>query len=183
VLPDLGDTDVDQCDIGQLSPHVLRGRSEPHAVARLKGEARMASLINRALDARIGTPERAERLLFDGRFVTLSGVEVAGAVAAARETAGPYAQRRRLLRHRLLELARERGAPATGERFDSVDNLVERLWPPLTAAALLRGLFSSTRRLAVADAGEFTEIELSSLYRRSADREGCHLRNRTSARV
>ena len=32
----------------------------------------MADLLARALDARIGTPEPAERLLIDGHFVTLT---------------------------------------------------------------------------------------------------------------
>src|SRR5262245_54781250 len=76
VLPDLGDTEVEQTDVGQLAPPVRRGRSEPMEVTRLKGEARMAGLLARALDARIGTPEPAERMLIDGRFVTLSGAEI-----------------------------------------------------------------------------------------------------------
>jgi DNA helicase IV len=168
VLPDLGDTDVEQRHIAQLAPQVVRGRTELPPTARLKGEARMAGLLARALEARIGAPERAERLLFDGRFVTLSGVEVAGAVAEARGLPSGYAERRRLFRTRLIELAQARGAP-TGVRFDSVDNLVERLWPQLSAAAFVRALFASTRRLAAAGI-DFTELELSSLYRRSADR-------------
>jgi hypothetical protein len=63
VLPDLGDTDVQIRDIGQLAPDVpKRGRTEPAEVAALKGDARMAGLLARSLEARIGQPEPVERL-------------------------------------------------------------------------------------------------------------------------
>jgi hypothetical protein len=170
VLPDLGDGDVAHQDIGQLAPAVRRGRSEPPDVRRIKGEARMAGLLARALDGRIGTPEVAERLLFDGRFVTLSGTEVAQAVEACRQAGGPYAQRRRLLRARLLELVRQRGAPSDRERLEPVDNLVERLWPQMSAPAFLRGLLGSKARLAAAGGDDFTAADLALLHRRGADR-------------
>src|SRR6185503_11449943 len=50
VLPELGDTDVAMRDIAELAPVVRRGRSEPADVARLKGDARLAGLLARALD-------------------------------------------------------------------------------------------------------------------------------------
>jgi DNA helicase IV len=170
VLPDTGDVDVVQQDIGQLAPPVPRGRSEPAEVRRLKGDARMAGLLRRALEARIGTPEAAERLLFDGRYVTLSGDEVAALVAAAREAPGGYAQRRRLLRDTLLDLVRERGAPTGRDRLVPLENLVDRLWPQLSPAAFLRGLLGSRPRLAAAAGDEFTADELALLHRRGADR-------------
>lgn len=170
VLPDLGDADVEQKDIGQLAPLVGRGRSEPTEVRRLKGEARMAALLARALETRIGTPEPAERMLFDGRFVTLSGVEVANAVRASQEAGGPYAQRRRLLRARLLDVVRERGGPANRERLEPVDNLVERLWPQVSAPAFLHGLLGSKRRLTAAAGDDFTPDEAALLHRRGTDR-------------
>jgi hypothetical protein len=170
VLPDLGDTEVAQQDIGQLAPSVQCGRSEPVEVSRLKGEARMAGLLARALDARIGTPEPAERMLFDGRFVTLSGVEVSAVVATCRQATGPYTQRRGLLRVRLHDLARERGAPTDRQRLEPVENLVERLWPQFTAAAFVRGLLGSRRRLVAAAGDDFTPGEVALLQRKGADR-------------
>jgi DNA helicase IV len=170
VLPDLGDTEVEQSDIGQLAPAVTRGRPEPVEVRRLKGDERMARLLARALDARIGSPEPAERMLFDGRFVTLSGVEVRAEVAACRQAGGGYATRRAMLRARLLDLARARGAPTDRDRLGPVDDLVERLWPQFSAAAFLRGLLGSQRRLAAAAGEEFTAGEVTLLRRRGADR-------------
>ncbi|HET8662003.1 MAG TPA: UvrD-helicase domain-containing protein [Micromonosporaceae bacterium] len=170
VLPALGDAEVVHRDVGQLAPQVQRGRSEPVEVGRLKGEARMARLLARALDARVGTPEPAERMLFDGRFVTLSGVEVAAVVAACRQAPGPYAQRRGLLRARLHDLARERGAPTDRERLEPVENLVDRLWPLDSAPAFLRGLLGSRRRLAAAAGDDLTPQEVALLQRKGADR-------------
>ncbi|MEV8515473.1 UvrD-helicase domain-containing protein [Dactylosporangium sp. NPDC051484] len=170
VLPSLGDADVEQVDIDALGPPVQRGRQEDQATRRLKGEARMAGLLARALEARIGAPEAAERMLFDGRFLTLTGPEVAAEVAGARQAGGPYALRRQRLRARLAELVRERGGPIDAERLPPVEHLLERLWPLQSAAAFLRGLFGSRARLAAAAAGELTDEEVALLYRRGADR-------------
>ena len=170
VLPSLGDADVVQLDIDQLGPPVQRGRPEDPKTRRLKGEARMARLLARALENRVGTPEPAERLLFDGTFVTLSGVEVAAAVASARQAGGPYAQRRQRLRAQLADLVRGRGGPTDPERLGPVENLLERLWPLQSAAAFLRTLLGSQARLANAAADEFTPDELALLHRRGADK-------------
>ncbi len=171
VLPDLGNGDVTQSAIGDLAPRVARGRDEAADVARLKGDARMARLLAGALEARIGTPEAAERMMFDGgRFVTLSGVEVQSALTVGRGAAGPYAQRRALVRARLLAMARDRGAPTDIERLEPVDNLLERLWPQFSPPAFLRDLLGSRRRLTAAARGEFTPEEIALLHRRGADR-------------
>ncbi|MFI5911535.1 HelD family protein [Dactylosporangium sp. NPDC051541] len=170
VLPSLGDTDVEQIDIDQLGPPVQRGRQEDPATRRLKGEARMAELLARALEARIGAPEAAERMLFDGRFLTLTGAEVAAEVTAARQAGGSYAHRRQRLRARLAELVRDRGGPLEAERLAPVENLLERLWPLQSPAAFLRGLFGSRNRLVAAAGSAFTEQEISLLYRRGTDR-------------
>lgn len=169
VLPGLGDDQVELRDVARLAPEVRRGRSEPPEVSRLKGEARMARLLARALAARVGEPEPAERLLIGGRFVTLPGVDVARAVADCRNAPGPYADRRHLLRQRLTELViGRRGAPTTGQ--DAISNLVERLWPQQSPAAFLRDLFGSRRRLHAVGGDDFGPAELDLLYRRGADR-------------
>jgi DNA helicase IV len=170
VLPELGDTEVAHADLGRLAPQVRRGRPEELAVRRLKGDTRMAALLARALEARVGTPDPAERMLFDGRFVTLPGTEVQAAIAACRAAGGPYAQRRAMLRDRLLELARRRGAPTDRERLDPVENLVERVWPQFSPPAFLRQLLGSRRRLGAAAGVDLTEDEVALLHRRGADR-------------
>ena len=117
----------------------------------------------------MGVPEPAERLLLDGRFVTLPGAEVAEAVAACRAADLPYAGRRRLLRERLTQLVRDRTGTGPAND-DAVANLVERLWPQLSAPAFLRDLFASRPRLRAAAGDDFTAEEVELLRRRGADR-------------
>lgn len=170
VLPGLGNDEVVLTDITRLAPEVLRGRPEPAQVSRIKGDARMAGLLARALAARIGVPEPAERLLLDGRFVTLPGQAVAEVIAACRDAELPYAQRRHLFRQRLAQLVATR-AGGSPERWETaLTNLVERLWPQQSAAAFLHELYGSRNRLRAAAGGEFTEAEVTALHRRGADR-------------
>ncbi|HWB36301.1 MAG TPA: UvrD-helicase domain-containing protein, partial [Rugosimonospora sp.] len=171
VLPSLGTVTVDQQEIGALAPRVRRGRPEPDELARLKGDIRMAGLLARALDARIGTPEAVERIAISGGYLVLAGDEVSRAVAAARMADLPYAQRRERLRATLRAMVEQRlGGVLPAGRVPSLDALLGRLWPSLTAPALLADLFNSRRRLAAAGTGHFTDLEVAALHRRAADR-------------
>jgi DNA helicase IV len=169
VLPGLGSTDVVMRDIGRLAPQVTRGRVEPAEVAAMKGQARMAGLLARALDARIGVPEPAERFMIGSRFYTLPGADVAAAIDAARSADLPYTGRREVFRDRVERLVSDRAGIASAGR-QPVADLVERLWPRLSAAAFLRDLFGSRRRLQAAAGGDFTAPEIALLHRRAADR-------------
>ncbi|GAA4243183.1 HelD family protein [Dactylosporangium darangshiense] len=170
VLPGLGERDVVQRDITQLGPPVSRGRPESVPLSRIKGQARMAGLLARALQQRLGRPEPAERLQIDGRFVTLPGADIGAVVAELRDGPGPYAQRRTQLRAVLTGLLERRGVTAVPARQRSVDNLLERLWPQLSPPALLRDLLGSRDRLRAAAGDEFTAAEIAQLRRRGADR-------------
>jgi DNA helicase IV len=169
VLPALGDADVPMRDIGQLAPDVTRGRGEPPAVAKLKGDVRMAEILARGLEMRIGVPEAAERLLVGSRYINLPGSDVADVIGSCRSASGTYAERRRLFRERLTALVAERVGGDPG-RQPAVESLIERLWPQLTAAAFLRDLYNSRSRLSTATAGQLTAEELALLHRRGADR-------------
>jgi hypothetical protein len=169
VLPGLGERGVALRDLTQLAPRVRTGRPESAELGRLKGDARMAGLLARALAGRVGGPEPAERLLVAGRFVTLPGVEVAVAVAACQAADLPYAQRRRLLRERLARLVRDRGGPDPAGQ-DALANLLERLWPQQSAPVFLRDLLGSRRRLRAAAGDDLTGAELELLYRPGAGR-------------
>jgi DNA helicase IV len=169
VLPALGDGDVPLMDIGQLGPEVAKGRSEGSAVARLKGDARMAGLIARGLNARIGVPEAAERLQIGTRYVNLPGSDIKDVLEACRAEPGSYAERRRLFRQRLIDLVAYRLEADPGNSA-SVENLVERLWPRLSATAFLRDLLGSRARLATAAAGELGTDDIALLFRRGAER-------------
>ncbi|MBB5867578.1 DNA helicase IV [Allocatelliglobosispora scoriae] len=169
VLPALGEQEVLQRDISLLAPDVRRGRPEALAVARIKGDAGMATVLARALRSRVGSPESAERLQIGSSFLTLPGADVAQAVVSCKNTPGPYAQRRARLRDLIIRLVEERGGHLTGGN-PSLDNLVERLWPQLTPQSLLSSLFGSRDRLLAAAGDDYSAEEIMLLRRRSADR-------------
>jgi DNA helicase IV len=89
--------------------------------------------------------------------------------ADSRAAAIGYAQRRTLLRNKLTQLVTQRLGTDPG-RQPALDNLVDRLWPQLTASAFLRDLLGSRDRLLAAAADQFTAAEVTLLHRRGADR-------------
>jgi DNA helicase IV len=169
VLPSLGDNDVAMLSLRELGPSVSLGRHEPAEVARLKGDARMAALLARALEARIGEPEPVERIPTDRGFLSVPGADIAAALAEARALKLPYNERRAAFRDRLDSLVARRAGSQT-VRPAALANLVDRLWPQQTSAAFLHALFGSRRRLVAAASPDLTEAEANLLFRRGADR-------------
>ncbi|MBQ1027478.1 UvrD-helicase domain-containing protein [Micromonospora sp. C95] len=181
VLPTLGDTSVVQLDVHQLHPPVRKGGVELADVARLKGDQRMASLVERALYARVGLPgnDRHLRIAVDRHRFMLPAHDITAVIARARDSAGSYSERRQLFRQLLPEnmfdlLAKDgsngfREISAAGLR-QALDPLMDRIWPSATPAALLRELYSSRDRLIAAAGDEFTAREVSLLHRRAADK-------------
>ncbi|MBX6750083.1 MAG: AAA family ATPase [Micromonosporaceae bacterium] len=169
VLPGLGDDGVELRSLRELGPSVSIGRTEAEEVARLKGDARMAGLLARALEARIGEPEPVERLLTDRGFLAVPGTDIAAALAEARALRLPYAERRTAFRDRLVSLVARRAGNQT-VRPAALANLLDRLWPQQTSTAFLHALLGSRRRLAAAASPDLTEAEANLLFRRGADR-------------
>ena len=169
VLPSLGDDEVVLQSMRQLAPAVRLGRVETETVARLKGDGRVATMLFRALEARIGQPEAVERIVLDGRFLSVPGADIANQLAESRALALPYSERRAALRTRLTALVSARAGNASVPT-SAVANLVDRLWPQQTSQAFLRDLYGSRQRLATASAGELTDAESTLLYRRGSDR-------------
>ena len=169
VLPGLGDNDVELRTIRQLGPAVRVGRPEADEVARLKGDARMAGLLARALEARIGEPEPVERIPTDRGFLSVPGADIAAALAEARALNLPYNERRTAFRERLVSLVEQRAGNHT-VRPAALGNLLDRLWPQQTSIAFLHALLGSRRRLAATAPPDMTEAEATLLFRRGADR-------------
>src|SRR3954469_6423006 len=86
VLPSLGETSATQTTVDQLLG--LRFRlvgTESEATARVKGDARMATVMERACDAAIQPPDDALEFRVRGRIVRVPAVEVHELVAAMRK--------------------------------------------------------------------------------------------------
>lgn len=169
VLPSLGDHDVRQLALGALGPQVRLGREERPEVVRLKGEARMADLLDRALDDRVFLPDGPLVVPVGTRSIRLDRARVQAEIDRLRSA--PYSTGRQSLRSFLrAELLTQLAPSAPDLRPDVVDGLLERIWPQLTAPAFLQELLGSEARLLRAAGDEFTAREVRLLYRRSADR-------------
>jgi len=169
VLPGLGDDGVELRSLRELGPSVSVGRTESAEVTRLKGDARMAGLLTRALEARIGEPEPVERIPTDRGFLSVPGADIAAALAEARALKLPYNERRAAFRNRLDSLVARRAGNQT-VRPAALANLLDRLWPQQSSPAFLHALLGSRRRLAAAASPDLTEAEANLLFRRGADR-------------
>lgn len=179
VLPTLGERAVSQLSIAALSPLRLRSlASDSEPAARLKGDVRMAEVIERAVLDREQVPDGAsfEVQAAERRF-SLDRGAVEDIVDQNRRAGVSHNAARDRVRD---ELARAFSAtdrtpgPSTGAAADlerqirtSVDfgNLAERVWPSLTAQALLQDLFTTARRLRRVTAGVLTADEASLLER------------------
>ena len=168
VLPSLGDDDVAQVDITKLAPEVRAGpprRGRCGQAQRRSADGGAACPCPRG--PRGHDPSRPKGFCVGGRFVTLPGPEIEDALTAALGLATPYTVRRLTLRDSLLQLLADRGVTAS---VGSVDNLLNQLWPAMSAGSFLRDLLGSKERLFAAGGGDFSTEELLSLRRRAADR-------------
>ncbi|MCF6508329.1 hypothetical protein E9549_13070 [Blastococcus sp. MG754426] len=169
VLPGLGDADVIHRDLRGLGPQPSSGRLEDPATARLKGDARMADLLDRALMQRVRVP--------DGLTEVLVGPERGGVriprpqLESALErysSQGTYASGRAAFRRWVNEGPVRRAAETVTPT--QIESAVERLWPSLSPQAFLRDLLGSRERLLAAAGDDFTGTEIGRLVRQQADR-------------
>jgi DNA helicase IV len=164
VLPALGEDAVEQRAFGELVAGVEQAATDPPEVERLKGDARMADVIERAIARRIRTKSDDLWARIGGAGVTVLGPAVETLVDEARRDAPSYAAGRERFRMSLLRrfyegYGRRLGGLATLS-FDDLERelrrdgllkrAVDRHWPPLDAESLVRGLLTSRARLAEA---------------------------------
>ena len=165
-LSSWGHDKVEHRAIGGLLPTAAAGRDEAPYVTRLKGEARMAGLLSRALAERqaVRPGELPSTVSVHGRAVPLDPEALRHVMATARASEATPGDRRRILR---AVLAARSEDPRL--LLAAADALADLLWPEFGAAEFLRELFGSRERLTAAAGGEFTERETSALYRVPAE--------------
>ncbi|MGH9211149.1 MAG: HelD family protein [Acidimicrobiales bacterium] len=185
VLPSLGETAVRQTTLDRLlagTAYRIRA-TEDRLVARLKGDARMAVVMARAVhSARRPATEPLETTTRWGR-VGLTAEDLAAAVKEIEARDVPHNVGRAALRTQLTRLVRQQIAARRGDELAGAAELdqelgsdrtwsraLDRLWPTLSAPALVRRLLGSTRVLGQAAAGVLDPDEQSLLHRRSAKR-------------
>jgi DNA helicase IV len=173
VLPSLGEAGVEQLVLADLVPDVSFGGTESQAAARIKGDARMAPLIAKAVRDR-------ERSLKDDLVVPYGTTFLRMRAAHSAEIIG--AARRRFRRHnaarKFVEGELFAALAASSRNEESLDTVrertrltepvrvaLERMWPLLSPAELLHDLFGSPALLRLAAAGKLSDAELEALHR------------------
>jgi len=171
VLPALGEVSVTQQTIDQLIDRPVRAVDAPGA-ARLKGDARMAEVLRRALWNHIGEPGEDLVYVHGATRYRVDRARVAQTVASLRD--GPrYLSGRagvagRLANLVLAQMERRGASPddrdlAAVARSVPVRQLLDQVWPKLTPEQVLFALLSKPEYLARAADGILTPTEQQTL--------------------
>ncbi len=178
VLPSLGEAGVEQVVLADLVPDVRFGGTDPAAVARVKGDARMAAVLAKAVRDR-ARPLRDDLVVpYGTTFLRLRVSESQRIVTAARRRYRRHNAARRFVEGEVFAaLAASARAELSGEAVRerirheaAVREALERMWPVLTPAQLLHDLFGSRALLRLAAGKHLSEDEALLLHRaRSAN--------------
>ena len=179
VLPALGELDVTQTTLEELVAHVeIRGVDDPDA-GRIKGDARMAEVLRRAVWSRVREPDQALELPRGVRRWRVPAYELAEIVAELRGRGVRYGAGRNLLSHRIahaLLVRIERAGEACDDRTHEsvrrsrpVREAVDRIWPKNDPVRVVLRLLSAPAELAAAADGVLDPAEQAlALWRRPA---------------
>jgi DNA helicase IV len=171
VLPALGEVSVVQKTVDELMQRPVTGTDSPDT-ARLKGDARMAEVLSRALWSHVGEPD--EDLVYI-RGATRYRV-ARGAIAKAihdlrgvtRYGPGREGVGQRLASLVLMQMERRGATPddrdlSTVARSAPVRQLLDKAWPKLTPEQVLFRLLNDADFRALAADGHLTAAEQSTL--------------------
>ncbi len=191
VLPSLGESGVELSTISGLYADARPTATEPEPTSRLKGDARMARLLARAVGDRQRPLRRRLEIPYGRALLRLTPEASAQVVAGAKRRPGSHNARRRtvetlLWRHLLIEVERrvgrpdgptENGADPAGDaltatelgrelrRLPEVVEALDRMWPVLTPEELLHDLFGARPLIDLAGRTFFDDADRSRLER------------------
>ena len=169
VLPALGEVDVTQITVDELPGRVRVRGVDSAAVARLKGDARMAAVIRKAVFAGVRRPDESVVVPFGSRRWRITSDDVRGMVRDVLAGKARYGVARERLHVFLAETVRRQMEEA-GDAPD--DRLVARLagsapvreavgavWPEVDPVGLVFRLLSDADFLAASARGVLDEDE------------------------
>ena len=182
VLPALGELDVTQTTVGELvtaGSVQVRG-ADDEAAGIVKGDARMAEVLRRALWASIRPPSEAVVLPRGSRRWRVAAWEIEELVHELRHRGVRYGAARELLEHRIAHVILTR-MEAAGEACDDrtheavrrsrpVRAAVDAIWPKVDPVRLVFGLLCSAQALAGAAEGVLTAAEQAAIVWPAAPR-------------
>jgi DNA helicase IV len=183
VLPALGELEVTQTTVGELvasAGTVAVGGDDSEAAAIVKGDARMAEVLRRALWASVRRPSAALVLPRGARRWRVAAYELEELVHELRHRGVRYGAARELLEHRIAHVILTR-MEAAGEACDDrtheavrrskpVRMTVDAIWPKADPARLVFGLLASAEALAEAAGEILTASEQAAIVWPSAPR-------------
>ena len=181
VLPSLGEAGVELAVLADLVDDVrVRGR-DTGATARIKGDARMGTVLAKAVRDRERGLRTDLRVPFGVQTLVLPARRTAEIVADARRRFRHHNAGRRFVERELFAaLAEVSRIPTTPDEVrerlraaPEVREALERMWPVLTPAQLLHDLFGSRALVDLAGGRSLDEGECAALVRpRSDDVDG-----------
>lgn len=167
VLPALGEIEVGHTTVEELTG--TPRATEPAEVATLKGDARMAELLHRAVWARVGRASEPLVVPRGSRRWRIGEYAVQEILDELTSRGVRFEAARAMLPHRLAHAVLVRMERAGDTPDDRVQDAVARsapirayaktVWPALDPATVLFGLFSDAAALAAAGEGILTEEE------------------------
>ena len=187
VLPALGELDVTQTTVGELvggaagssGAIAVRG-TDDEVAAVVKGDARMAEVLRRALWASVRAPAATVVLPRGSRRWRVAAWELEELVHELRHRGVRYGAARELLEHRIahviltqMEAAGEACDDRTHEavrRSRPVRAAVDAMWPKVDPVRLVFGLLSSPPTLAEAAQGVLSPAEQAAIVWPAAPR-------------
>ena len=179
VLPSLGETAVVQAAIDRLADirEVRVRATDDTAVARLKGDIRMASIVQRAVRARVRVPTDDVVIPVGRTRIALSSGDVVALVEQAWRADPTYLGAREAFRRSFVAAAQRqtgdggglfRSGPTAGDvemAITGTGGPFERIWPTVTSPEVIRDLFNSRQRLSAAASGSLSDDEEALLRR------------------
>ncbi|MBA2694938.1 MAG: AAA family ATPase, partial [Actinobacteria bacterium] len=173
VLPSLGEVSVRHTTIDELTAAVQVRAQDPPAVAVLKGDARMAQMLHRAVWAGVGAVTEPLVLPRGSRTWRVPAYEVTEIVDELCARSVRYAAAQAMLPRRLAHavlLRMERSGDSPDDRVQDaiarsapVRAHAKNIWPPVDPPRVLCGLWSSPQTLAAAAGDLLSEDEQRAL--------------------
>jgi DNA helicase IV len=180
VLPALGELDVAQQSVADLLATVPVRGTDSDLAARVKGDARMAEVLRRALWEQVTEPAEAIMLVRGSRRWRVPGYEIAGLIGELRDRGVRYGTGRQMLAHRIAHVILTR-MEAAGEICDDrthdavrrtkpVQAAVNQAWPKADPVRLVFQLLSDPALLARAADGVLDAAEQAAIRWQAAPR-------------
>ena len=175
VLPALGEGGIEQATVDELVGNVAIRSTEAVETAVLKGDARMADVLRRAVFSHVARPTDDVVAIVGTKRYRIPEHRLRRYVDDARRVDVRWTVVRERLRQQLAEDVRRQredsgGAPSDAEtariaRSPAVRAFVDAVWPSLDAAKLLARLYTDDSFLARCSRTSLTDDERALLHR------------------